>query len=111
MGTPRGRMKVVILVPWRTDGGPREKVWGICRQRWETIYPGWPIYEGVSPDGPFNRAAAINHAARQAGEWDVAIVIDADVMLPEPNVTAAVGRAFTTGKVTWAHRRWRGITQ
>lgn len=65
----------------------------------------------MSPDGPFNRSAAINDAARKAGDWDVAVVIDADVMLPRGNVLAAVERATATGRVTWAHRRWRGFSQ
>lgn len=104
-------MRVVLLVPWRTDDGPRAAVWAVCRRRWEALFPDWPIYEGVSPDGPFQRAAAINHAARQAGSWDVAVIIDADVMLPPENVREAVRIATTTGKVTWAHRRWRELTE
>lgn len=104
-------MKVVILVPWRSDDGARAKVWEVCRQRWEALFPDWLIVEGISPDGPFNRSAAINHAARRAGDWDVAVVIDADVMLQRSNVLAAVELAADTGKVTWAHRRWRGMTQ
>lgn len=106
-----GRVRVVVVVPWRTDDGVRERVWTACRRRWETLFRDWPIYEGVSPDGPFNRSAAINDAAKQAGEWDVALVIDADVMLPAQNVREAVKRAAKTGRVTWAHRRWRSISQ
>lgn len=103
--------KVVILVPWRTDDGPRAAVWKACKSRWEALFPDWPVYEGRSPDGPFNRSAAINDAAREAGEWDVAVIIDADVMLKAGNVREAVERAAKTGKVTWAHRRWRGISE
>ncbi len=104
-------MKVVILVPWRSDDSERAAVWKVCRARWEALFPDWPLFEGRSPDGPFNRSAAINDAARQAGDWDVAVVIDADVMLREGNVREAVKRAAKTGKVTWAHRRWRAISE
>ena len=104
-------MRTVILVPWRTDDGPRAAAWAVCRARWEALFPDWPIYEGLSPEGPFQRSAAINHAARQAGDWDVALVIDADVMLPKANVREAVKRAARHGKVTWAHRRWRGMSR
>jgi hypothetical protein len=104
-------VRVVILVPWRTDDGARAAVWKTCKSRWQGLFPDWPVYEGASPDGPFNRSAAINDAARQAGEWDVAVIIDADVMLRKGNVEEAVKRARKTGKVTWAHRRWRGITE
>lgn len=104
-------MRVVLLVPWRTDDGPRASAWNVCRRRWEAQFPDWPIYEGASPDGPFQRAAAINDAAAQAGDWDVAVIIDADVMLPAANVREAVERAYISGKVTWAHRRWRELSK
>lgn len=103
--------RVVLLVPWRTDEGPRAAAWALCRRRWEAIAPDWPIYEGESPDGPFQRSAAINDASERAGSWDVAVIIDADVLLPAANVREAVRRASTTGRVTWAHRRWRELTR
>lgn len=103
-------MRTVLLVPWRTDDGPRAAAWSVCRRRWEALFPDWPTYEGTSPDGPFQRAAAINDAAEQAGAWDLAVIIDADVMLPAENVLAAAARASVTGKVVWAHRRWRELT-
>lgn len=104
-------MRVVFLVPWRTDDGPRAKAWALCRRRWEALFPDWPIYEGSSPEGPFQRSKAINNAAKKAGAWDVAVIIDADVLLPKANVAEAVKRAAATGKVTWAHRRWRDLSQ
>jgi hypothetical protein len=104
-------VRVAILVPWRTDDGPRAAAWAVCRRRLEAQLPDWPIYEGVSPDGPFQRAAAINDAAAQAGSWDVAVIMDADVLLPSANIREAVRRAAETGKVTWAHRRWRELSE
>ena len=103
--------RTVFLVPWRTDDGPRADAWRVCRRRWEALFPDWPIYEGVSPPGPFQRSAAINDAAARAGAWDIALIIDADVMLPASNVGAAVLRADASGKVVWAHRRWREMTE
>lgn len=104
-------MRVVILVPWRTDGGHRERLWGIAQARWRALFPEWPIIEGASPDGPWNRAAAVNRAAREAGDWDIALIVDADVMLARPQVVAAVETAQRTGKVTWAHREWVELTR
>jgi hypothetical protein len=106
-------MRTVFLVPRRADGGLRDQLWAWCRRRWEAEMPDVPIYEGHHTEGPFNRSAAINHAARLAdadGHWDVAIVIDADVFLPIPNVRAAIASAGE-GMVTWAHRRWRNIAE
>ena len=111
MRTPADHPRVAFLVPWRSDGAAREALWKVCRARWERLFPGWPIVEGTPDDGPFNRAQAINRAAELAGEWDVAIVIDADVMVREEQVREAVATALRTGKPTWAHRGWVGLTQ
>jgi hypothetical protein len=102
-------VKTVFLVPRRNDGGHRDALWAWCRRRWETYFPEIPIIEGHHTDGPFNRSAAINRAAREAGDWDLGIVIDSDIFIRVSQLTQALKTAATTGKVTWAHRRWRGL--
>jgi hypothetical protein len=107
-------MRVVLLVPRRDDDGPRDRIWAWCRQRWERYFPDIAIYEGHHDDGPFNRSAAVNTAARLAdadGRWDVGIVIDSDVFLKVSQVRKAIQTAKKTGRVTWAHRRWRGFKE
>lgn len=107
-------MRVVFLVPRRRDNGWRDRVWTVCKARWEYLFPGWPVYEGHHTEGLFNRSAAINEASRLAdagGRWDLGIVIDADVLLDQVNVRKAVERAMKSGKVVWAHRRWRGFNE
>jgi len=104
-------MRVVLLVPRRSDGGHRDSLWAWCKARWRALLPDVPIYEGEHTDGPFNRSAAVNRAALLAdadGRWDVGVVIDADVFLATRQVRAAIESA-ASGKVTWAHRRWRGL--
>jgi hypothetical protein len=103
--------RTVILVPRREDNGPRDRLWAVCKARWRAVASGWPIFEGHHTGGPFNRSAAINAAARAAGAWDVAVIIDADVMLDIRQVKAAVSTAARTGRVTWAHREWRELTK
>src|SRR6185369_1596603 len=105
-------MRTVILVPRRDDDGHRDRLWAWCRARWERYFPDLPIYEGHHDDGPFNRSAAINRASRLAdedGRWDLAVVIDSDVFLLVSQVRKAIAKAHKTGRVTWAHRRWRGF--
>lgn len=107
-------MRTVFLVPRRRDGGHRDHLWAFARERWRTLFPDVPIYEGHHDEGLFSRSAAINRAARLAdkdGRWDQGIVIDSDVLLPVSQVRAAIARAAETGRVTWAHRRWRGIRE
>lgn len=107
-------MRTVLLVPRRADDGHRDRLWAWCRRRWGQVLPDVPIYEGhhLAAEGPFNRSAAINRAARAAdveGRWDLGIVIDADIFIRRSQVRAAIARARKTGKVTWAHRRWRNV--
>lgn len=104
-------MNVVVLVPRRADNGPRDALWTWCKERWQRYHPDYRIVEGHHDDGPFNRSAAINTAARLAGEWDIAVVIDADIFLRASQVKAAVDKARKTGRVTWAHTRWRGLSE
>lgn len=104
-------MRTVFLVPRRADGGHRDKLWEYARARWQQYFPDVEIFEGHHDAGPFNRSAAVNRAAAAAGEWDFGIVIDSDVMLSVSQVRAAIARAAETGRVTWGHRRWRGIRE
>ena len=96
-------MRVAVLVPRRGDGAWRDRLWEFCRAWWLERHPDWPIYEGVSPDGPFQRSAACNDAARQAGAWDVGIVLDTDVILNPEAVNEAVALAAETGRMVLPH--------
>ena len=104
-------MTTVFLVPRRDDHGHRDALWAYARARWEQYFPDVAIFEGHHDDGPFNRSAAINRAARAAGDWDIGIIIDSDVVLSVHQVRAAIDSAADTGRVTWGHRRWRGIRE
>lgn len=73
-------MRVVILVPRRNDGGHRDRLWDYVRAYLEAGLPDWEIYEGHHQQGPFNRSKAINTAAKDAGEWDVALIADSDTI-------------------------------
>lgn len=82
--------RVVILVPRRAGIEDRDRLWQFVRDWWQEGHPDWPIIEGHHEVGPFNRALAINDAARAAGDWDVAVIIDADVLLDPEAVRAGV---------------------
>jgi len=86
----------VILVPRREDGGHRDKLWAHCKALWIERHPDWEIYEGHHNDGPFNRSAAVNLAAEMAGDWDVALIIDSDVITAPDSVEDAVKLAYST---------------
>jgi hypothetical protein len=92
--------RVVILVPRREGFEDRDELWRWCRPWWQWRFPDWPLVEGHHVTGLFNRSAAINTAAELAGDWDVAVVIDADVIIHPPNVVEAVKQARGSGRMT-----------
>lgn len=94
---------VPVLVPWRTDHDRREAIWGTLRKR---AWDGWTVIEGQSPDGPFNRSAALNDAARKAGAWDLAVIADADSFVSPGQLAGAITTARETGRLTFAFSLW-----
>lgn len=97
-------MTVAVLVPRRSDGGHRDRLWTFAEALWLDRHPDWPIYEGQSPEGPFNRSAAINDAARQAGDWTVAVIIDSDI-IAHPEAVEAIVEVARQGRMAVSHTR------
>lgn len=87
------RPKVAILVPRREGFPERDRLWAFCRRWWQQNFPRWPVVEGHHNEGLFNRSAAVNLAAGMAGDWDVAVIIDADVICDPDAVREAVAAA------------------
>ena len=105
-------MRTVILVPRRPDGGPRDLLWDWCRTRWGREHPDLEVFEGAHPGkGPFNRALALNRAAAAAGDWDVAVVADADSFVGADQVDTAIGLAATSGQMVMAFDRWCALDE
>lgn len=95
-------MTVVVLVPRRSDdGGYRDRAWDWLALRWRHEHPDWTVVEGHHVQGPFNRAKAINQAARSAGDWDTAVIADADTFTDPDQLRAAVDVA-ANGRITFA---------
>lgn len=99
-------VKAVILVPRRADGGRRDQLWDFTRAHWERL--GWPIVVGEHDDGGrFNAATARNAAARLAGDWEVAVFVDADtIMLDHEPVRKAVKLAARSGHMVRPYSRY-----
>lgn len=78
----------VVLVPWRGGEFRRERNWGVVQRHLEAF--GWPVFTGDA-EGKWSRARAVNAAARSAGDWDVALISDADTV-GEPDVIEAAAK-------------------
>lgn len=92
-------MSTVVIVPYRADGGHRDRLWQHLRRHYWSRLP-YPVLIGEHTVGPFNRSAAINRAA--AGRWDVAVIADSDTWVPPQQLAAAIGAASQTGRLTAA---------
>jgi hypothetical protein len=97
----------VILVPRRADNGHRDMLWNYCKPYWGNF--GYPIYEGDHLDGPFNRGAAVNAAARLAGDWETALIIDSDVIVGEAQVHDAIHLAEKLQRLVFAFRTHQAL--
>lgn len=98
-------MRSVFLVPRRAGFADRDALWSFCRRYWTNALSDIPIVEGFHDEGLFNRSKAINRAAAHAaatGGWDVAVVLDADVIAAPSSVVSAAALAEETGKLVVA---------
>lgn len=98
---------IPVLVPRRADHGHRDALWARIRDH---VWADANVIEGHHDDDtPFNRSAALNTAADLAGNWDMAVIADADSLVHPTQLHAAVHAARTTGRVVIAHSRWVNV--
>src|SRR5690606_37478462 len=55
---------VPVLVPRRDDGGRRDLLWSFIKRAYWATMPGYQVVEGYHIEGPFNRSAGVNIAAK-----------------------------------------------
>lgn len=80
-------MDVSVLIPWRTDNGPRQRVFDYLLPLWQST--GAQICVGEDdPEGPFNCSRAQNRAFRQA-KHDILYMIGADAIPDRDNLSFA----------------------
>ncbi|HST69054.1 MAG TPA: galactosyltransferase-related protein [Solirubrobacterales bacterium] len=99
-------MEVVVLVPRRPDPW-RDRLWRYVQAHLARTVK-WPVFEGVSELGPFNRSAAINAAARRS--WRTAVVLDADTVIDPAQLEAGV-EAARQGVLALPHDSFRSLTR
>lgn len=101
-------MDVVVLVPRRPEPW-RDQLWRCARRQLEAEVE-WPVLEGLSIDGPFNRSLAVNLAAGKL-PWDVAVVLDADTIPDFDNLRIAVAIAAERAELVLPHTAFRSLTR
>lgn len=96
--------RVIILVPRREGFPDRDALWGWVRNWWQEELPELEIFEGHSEQGQFNRSCAINRASgladwEQEKRWDLAVVIDADVICDPTRVRQGIQMAIDSQRM------------
>jgi len=101
-------MREVILIPWRVGRPDRMAAF---TETWNTQWKplGIPTYLGDSRHDRFHRGASRNAAARDAGDWDVALFADADVLLDPRNIKEALRQAAIFDRVVFPHDRYQSL--
>lgn len=69
----------VVCIPYRSDGGLRDRARDYTQAWWEGT--GREVVYGSDEGEPFSPSKAKNAAARNAGDWTVALFCDADCVL------------------------------
>lgn len=94
-----------LLVPYRADGGQRDRLWRFCRRRWQQIAPDVQLIEGEDAgEGLWCRSEALNDAAAQTAA-EVLIVCDADVFTTREQLDLLIHVAATTRRFTVGFHR------
>jgi hypothetical protein len=75
-------MRVVVWLPFRGDGGPRDRIFRRVLEEVEEL--DLEVIVVDSGDEPFSIARSWNLAAERSGRWDAAVMWGADFLLSPP---------------------------
>lgn len=76
----RRRPQISILVPFKDNGDGRAAAWNWLHHFWADHLPSAEIVVGRAPKVPFNKAVAVNDAAKHA-RGRIFAILDADALL------------------------------
>lgn len=91
-------MKAVVLFPWRGGDRDRERAYAIVKDHYAGLE--LPMFEGDAGGEKFSPGASRNLAAKEAGDWDVALIVDADCLIPLNSVGRGFGTSLLSGHIT-----------
>jgi hypothetical protein len=88
----------------------RDRLWDFTRAQLEASAD-LPIFEGLDEGpAPMNRSAAINRAAADAGDWKLAVVLDADTLIPASQLQQGIEFA-RGGELVLPHDHFRSLSK
>jgi len=104
--------RLAFLIPFRSDEGrfyflqgtgastwfSREEILNYTKARIEFFFPSAAIFIGESPEGEFNRSAAINNAFSQVEDHDIIVINDGDTVWNPSTILNGVHSLTYDGK-------------
>ena len=101
--------KTVLLVPFSSSEPSRVIIWQHVR-KWLEQTLNYPLYVGEhfpESTATYNHSLALNLAAQKAGDWEIAVIQDADTIIPAQQIITGVAAAYETGAITYPYdERW-----
>jgi GT2 family glycosyltransferase len=98
---------IAVCIPYRENGDHRQRAYRYVEAWWQRL--GYPVFTAAGPDGPFNRSAARNQAARQAGKWKVAVFADADTIGDPALIDISIQHA-ANGHLSYPFTEYAGLS-
>ncbi|MGM0904664.1 MAG: galactosyltransferase-related protein [Bacillota bacterium] len=80
---------ISILIPFRSDNGPRDKAFRWVTRFYETVYSDAEICVGTCDTQFFSKSKAVNNAAKKATR-DIFIIADADMIYDPKCITESI---------------------
>ncbi len=98
--------KVVALVPFTSSDSSRTKIWSWVKNWWEQNTD-VKIIVGEDHGTFFNKSLATNRASDLAGDWEVALILDSDTIVPPEQVEEGIRLARETKALVFPFtERW-----
>ena len=69
----------IVCIPYRSDTPERDANFDRTRAQWA----GWCVLTADSDGETFGRSQAVNRAVVKAGDWDVLVIADSDLLLED----------------------------
>lgn len=100
MALRNGYRGVSVLVPWKPDGGPRDRAWEWIRDRYAAVHPEYEVVVGQCSGPEWRKGEAVADALSRATGWTL-VIADADCIVAPPALRDAVAITETQPEVGW----------
>jgi predicted glycosyltransferase involved in capsule biosynthesis len=92
-------MKISVIMPYRRDGGPREKIFNWIAKRYSLLFPQFELCLAEDNEPVFYKTKAVNQAAKKAHGY-IFILADADIFFNSQIILKALEK-IDSDNLSW----------